>query len=100
PRKFQRLVQTIAVHVVKPTVIDAANSFFFDVAVFQRTAPVRTMQSDKPQPALSVAEEHQLFTQDFDGKGNVLKNLLTGNRQPIAAKHFSGRSTGTNVAKI
>jgi hypothetical protein len=56
-------------------VINAAYTVFFDVAVFQRASPVRTMQPYEPQPALSVSEEHQLFAQDFDRDRYVLKIL-------------------------
>ena len=61
-RRLEGLLQTISLDVIKPTMIEAPYSFFFDVAVFQRAAAMRTVQPDEPEPALSIPEEHQLFT--------------------------------------
>src|SRR6185369_1867467 len=54
------LLQTLSGDGEEPAVIRAADAVRLDVAVFERGAAVRTMESDEPNLAAAVAEEHQL----------------------------------------
>src|SRR2546430_4854876 len=62
---LEGLLKAIALHIIKPAVIETANPFFFDITIFQRAAAMRTVQSYKPHPALSSSRQHQLFASNL-----------------------------------
>src|SRR5690349_21916901 len=95
---LRRLLQAIAADVVEPTVIAAPDTVFLDPPVFKGSAAMRTMEPHESEPFRPVAEQYELFTQQFDLCGCTLglRILAERNRPPITAQHFPGRCAGSH----
>jgi hypothetical protein len=72
--RFRRRVQHVAVDVVFPTVIDAAQTTFFIAPKKKRRAAVGAMLADETDTALRVAEGDQLFAQQFYPCGRTVRS--------------------------
>ncbi len=94
------LFQAIARYVEEPRVIGTANAALLDVAIFKRGAAVRTMEADKPNLSVQVAEQNQLFAQNFKAERNVAEFLGGADNQPVTTKPFSRRCAETDVGDI
>ena len=99
--RLRGLLQTIAVHVVKPAVITATYAVFFDPAVFQRRAAMRTMQRNQPEMSLSVTKQHELFRQQCDlyRRRLAFHRIAERHRPPVTPEHLPGRRAATDAGK-
>src|SRR5262249_15950934 len=62
------LLQTAAADIIKPTMIQAAQSAVFDSPIAQVCSSVRAVNSQKSDPRLIVAEQDQIFAENLDGQ--------------------------------
>src|SRR6185369_14697921 len=97
--RLERLLETFAVGVELPAVIRAANAVGLERAVVERRGAVRTMIAEQRPASASVAEEHQLFTQDFKFLFRFFgSDLGCGTeRVPVAAEQISRRRSRPNA---
>src|ERR1700752_4612961 len=92
---FSRHVDDLAVYVVEPAMIDAAQAAVFESAVAQVRAAVRAVQIDEPKLSLFIAKQHELFAEEFYGKGRRADGyfLRECRRLPVAAHQLAARSS-------
>ncbi len=98
--RLRRDIDALAVNVVFPAVVRAADAVFFIAAKPQRHAAVGTKLVDHAQPALRVAEREQALRQQLqpDRRTVGLGQLLGQQRgQPVAAKQLTHRRVGTGL---
>jgi hypothetical protein len=63
--RLRRLLQTIALNVVEPTVITTANAIVLDAAIFERRTAMRTMESHQAESSHAIAKQRKLFPQQL-----------------------------------
>src|SRR6266850_386132 len=92
---FSRHVDDLAVYVVEPPVIDAAQPAVFEPAVAQVRAAVRAVQIEQPELSLFIAKQHELFAEEFYGKGRRADGYFFREcrRLPVAAHQLAARSS-------
>jgi hypothetical protein len=66
-----RLLQALAGDIEEPAVIRATDAALLDVAVFEGRAAVRAVETHEADSIVEVAEENQLFAQEFHSYRNV-----------------------------
>ena len=97
-----RQVDALAVHVVLPAVIDAADTAVFVAAEEQVGAAVRAVRLDQSDPAFRVAKGDQIFAHHFDadrravGLGNFTRER---NRLPEAPEILAHRGAGIRAGE-
>src|SRR6266705_5867476 len=95
-------VDALAVHVVLPAVIDAADTAVFVAAEEKVRAAVRAVRLDQPYPAFRVAKGDQVLAHQFDadrravGLGNFTRER---NRLPEAPEILAHRSAGIRAGE-
>src|SRR5262249_39724564 len=62
------LLQTAAADIIKPTMIQTAQSAVFDSPVAQVRSSVRAVNSQKSDPPFIVAEQDQIFAKNLHGQ--------------------------------
>src|SRR5262249_55628250 len=65
------LLETAAADIIKPTMIEAAQSPVFDSPVAQVCSSVRAVNSQKSDPPFIVAEQDQIFTENLHGQRRI-----------------------------
>src|SRR6185437_6781662 len=91
-RRFGRLLQALAVHVVEPAVIDAAQPAILDPAVAQIGAAMRTMQVEQADAVFFVFEQHEFLMQRLHFERRVFRDVGEHrDRLPIAAEQLAER---------
>jgi hypothetical protein len=62
--RLRRLLDTFAVSIEEPTVIEAAQTPVFNATVGEVGAAMRTKLADQPKPVFVIAEQYQIFAHD------------------------------------
>jgi hypothetical protein len=62
------LFETPPINIVKPTVIEAPQAAVFDPTVAQIRAPMRTVNSQQSHAILFIAEQNQIFAENFNAE--------------------------------
>jgi hypothetical protein len=62
--RLSRLVQTVAVDVEQPAVIDAPQPTVFNATVAEVRAPVRAIKTEETHASFVVAEQDKVFAHD------------------------------------
>ncbi len=80
-----RLLDAIAVNVEFPAVIGASQAILFGKSVIQGGVTVRATFRQEAEPALTVAEQHQVFAQEPDLLDRIVcvDFLCAGHRHPV-----------------
>ena len=97
-RRFAGHLDHVAVAVVEPAVVEAADAIVLHSAIAERGAAGAAMLAHEVRLAPGVAEQDEVLAEDGDADGivdtavaaaaHVLGDL---HRQPVAAKDFAGR---------
>jgi hypothetical protein len=97
--RLSRLFQTIAVNIVKPAVVSAANALRFHPAEFQRGAAMGAVQIDHAKPSVAVAKENKIFAEQARANRTAFGFYMfrKTHRPPVAAQHFAGRGSRPNA---
>src|SRR5262249_49476341 len=95
--RLERLLQAVALGVILPAVVRAADAAVLHEAVGQRRAAVRTVLGDAAVGAALVAEEHELLVHDLHAPGGVLVRELADKARwvPVAAQQLAHRRAGS-----
>ena len=98
-RRHVRHVQTIAVHVELPSVIDAAQPVAFRTSEEQRRAPVRAGVLEQPDAPAGVSKRDQFLAQKHEPHGRPAGGQLGGRERgdPIFAHHAAHRRVGPDA---
>src|SRR4051812_9343980 len=78
-------LDTLALRVVEPAVIAAADAALLDLSPFERGAAMRAMRLERADPAPLVAEEDDLLAEQLLLPRQILQLLGQAHRLPIAA---------------
>jgi hypothetical protein len=77
PGRLAGLLEAVAVDVIKPAMIETAESAVFDSAVTQIGPAMRTMQPQQTRAASIVAKKDQILAQDpHRQRRSVLRQLF------------------------
>src|SRR5262249_7633287 len=95
------LLQTTALHVVKPAVITTNDSPIFYPAKFQRSAAMRAMQFDNAESPSPITKEDEVCAQQshFGWTLLLFDQLAETDGPPVASKHFSAGCSGPNAGE-
>jgi hypothetical protein len=63
--RFSRLLENLAANVVKPTMIETAESAIFDPPITEIRPPVGAMEPQQSWTPLIITEQRQFFAQNF-----------------------------------
>src|SRR5947209_16685616 len=98
--RLGRLLQTIALNVVEPTVITTANPIVLDSPVFERCAAMRTMERDESELPRAVAKQRKLLRQQlhFDRSTFGFHRFAERHRPPVTAQHRARRRARTDTS--
>ena len=97
-RRFRRLFQAFAVHVVQPAVIEAAEAAVFEPAVGNVGAPVAPMAVEQSNAVLLVPKIHQLLAQEIDRRQIVIGNWFRSPKKPAAISADTARAVARRPA--
>src|SRR5262245_22382097 len=94
------LLEAIAMTIVEPAMIEAAQAAIFDTAVTQIGAPMGAVQSEETKRAVIGAEQDQIFAQDAYRQRRATARQLfhQGHRLPVAAQQITPRRAGAGLA--
>jgi hypothetical protein len=73
PARLSRLIETAAVNVIEPPMVDAPEPAVFYAAVAEVGPPMGAVEPEQAPPSLTVAKENQFFAEDFDGQGRAAR---------------------------
>src|SRR4051812_7917408 len=85
-------LDTLALRVVEPAVIAAADAALLDLPPLQGGAAMRAMRLERADPALLVAEEDDFLAQQLLLPRQILQLLGQADRLPIAAQQLAHRA--------
>ena len=87
------LFEAVAVDVVQPAVVQAAQPAVLDAPVAQVGGAVRAVDTEQAELAVLVAEEREVFAEDPHVQGSAAgwQLLSEGDRVPVAAEHLAAR---------
>jgi hypothetical protein len=102
PRPFwlQRHLEHLALDVVEPTVIAAAQPAILDPAVLEGGAAMAAAVEHQADPVLAVAKGDEVFPQDAHPLRQVLEVLGQADRVPIASQELSARRARTHMGEL
>jgi hypothetical protein len=86
-----RLIEALALCVVEPAVIAAAQALLLDAAVFERGIAVAAMLVEEAKLAIAGAEQHEFLVHQLDDLRLLAEMLGKHDRPPIAAQHVARR---------
>src|SRR5439155_25902274 len=92
--------QDLAVDVVEPTVVAAADAAPLHHAELQRCAPVRAMELEQTDLASPVAEEDQVLAQNAHPFGKVLELGGQPDRVPEAPKVLTAGCARADLGEL
>jgi hypothetical protein len=98
--RLRRHLQALTANVEQPTVVRAAQSAIFDIAVLQRSSAMRAVLAQQSNSAELIAKQDQVFAKDFDRPRNVVELLSRSDHNPIAAKPLATRRTWTHMRYV
>ena len=101
PLRLPRLLEAVPLDVVQPAVVDATEPAILQAAIAQIGAAMRAVDAQQSRPALLVAEENKIFTEEPDGqRGTPRRKLLgEGGRLPVPAHQLAARRSRTNTGQ-
>src|SRR5258707_15310773 len=99
--RLRRLLPTIALNAVEPTVITTANAIVLDAAIFERRTAMRTMESHQTESSHAIAKQRKLFCQQlpFDRRPFGFHRFAERHRPPVPPQHRSRRRTRTDTSQ-
>src|SRR6266404_4041610 len=99
--RLSRLLQTIALNVVEPTMITTTNPIVLDSPVFERCAAMRTMERDESELSRAVAKQRKLFRQQlhFDRSTFGFHRFAERHRPPVPSEHRTRRRIWTDTSQ-
>ena len=94
------LLHALARDIEEPAVVRAADAALFDVSVLQGSAPVGAVETEEAQAAARVAEEDELFAEDFESQGVIVEIRRGRHGEPVPPEPFSRRRPEAHVSEI
>jgi len=95
---FARLVQALPLHVIEPSMIDAAESSVFHSPVTQICATVSTVNIQQTRLTLIIPKEDKVLAKKPNGLRGSTRGQLFGKGQglPVASQQLTRRGPGTH----
>ena len=93
-------VDALALRVVKPAVVAAAQAALLDPAPFERGAAMRAMWVERADPALLVAKDDDLLAQQLFLARQIAKLVRRAHGLPIAAHQFAHRAARLDAGQL
>src|SRR5690349_18399200 len=97
---LRRHLQTLSGHVEQPAMIGTAQAAVFDVAVFQRCAPMWTVKPEQADFAELIAKQDQIFAPHVDRLGHIVKFARDADDHPVAPKPFPASRARSDMRDI
>ncbi len=99
-RGFAWHVDALALRVVEPAVIAAAQPLLLDAAPFERRAAMRAMRVEGADPPLPVAEHDDLLAQQLFLPRKVAQFVRCADRLPVAAHQLAHRAARLDAGQL
>ena len=95
-----RHVDALALRIVEPAVIAAAQSLLLDAAPFERRAAMRAMRVEGADPPLLVAEHDNVLAQKLFLPRKIAQFVGCADRLPVAAHELAHRAARLDAGKL